>query len=260
MMRTSFVLTTMVTAACSVGIGDPAGDPDDITDAITSRTCYFTISGTFAATVEHALETVDATSAVHVRLTLDPRFVDNTYGKTAVAWEKKRDFGQLVGSDHAVIAMTDTAGAVVVQAKLDYISADPAAPSGYASLGVRGGDGGVLAGDPAAVLSATSSLARNLNERGHGSLVVDSPATDAGYTPNPAAPDWEYRVIYEMWVATAAFGTAGFGTSDLDFIHASPSKVASNTVVVEPGACPEECLDPDGVGCFPSGDGGGPIY
>jgi hypothetical protein len=222
-------------------------------------TCYGD-GGTLAATVEHRLEAILDTDALYVRLTLDPDFVDNTFGKTAIGWAKKRDFNQLVGSDHAQLVFSDAASAVVLDAKLDYISIDAAAPSGYGNLGVTGGDGKVLVGDPESVLDVTSSLARNLGERGYGTYVVDSPGTDADYTPAADAPEWEYLVIYEAWIDLAAFGTAGFGGVDLDFIHASPSKLATNTVPVEPIPCPPPaCDNPDGC-APPTAGGSGPLF
>jgi hypothetical protein len=224
-------------------------------DAGLEREC-FGAGGALAATIEHRLETHLSADAVYLRLTLDPKFVDNTYGATAVGWTKKRDFGQLVGSDHAQLVLSDGDGRIAIDAKLDYVSADPAAPAGYRSLGVRGGDGKMLVGDPAAVLEVTSSLARNLGERGYGAYTVDSPRTDAAYAPDPAAPGWEFLVVYEAWVELAAFGPAGFGAADVDFIHASPSKLATNTVIVEPMPCPS-CDNPDG--CTTPGSGG-PIF
>lgn len=246
--------STLVVPGCGF-LPAQTGEHDSSTLA---RECYAAPTGTIAATVQYRLETFQRADSLYVRVTLDPRFVDNTFGTNAIGWMKKRDFKQLVGSDHAQLVFSDAAGGVVLDAKFDYISEDATSPSGYANLGVRGGDGTVLVGDPAAVLGATSSLTRNLNERGYGMYVVDSPSTDANYTANGTAPDWEFNVVYEAWIANTTFGSAGFGNADLNFIHASPSKASSNTIVVHPEPCPPECDNPDG--CWGGGGGGGTIY
>jgi hypothetical protein len=169
-------------------------------------------------------------------------------------------FMDLVGSDHAEIQLTDATGKVVLQFKLDYISQDPSRPSGYGCLGVTGGEGKVLVGSADWVVGWSTSLDRDLNERGYASYTTDSPATDANYTPNPATPDWDYRVVYEAWISLAAFGTAGFGGATIAFVHASPSKASSDTVTVMPNDCPPECGegDPDTLCSQPPRDAGMP--
>src|SRR5262249_61343401 len=68
--------------------------------------CYFPSGGSAgggppSATVEYALESMSGMSVVHVRLTFDRGFVDNTYGATAVGWGAHgHKFTDLVGSDH----------------------------------------------------------------------------------------------------------------------------------------------------------------
>jgi len=147
-------------------------------------------------------------------------------------------FKDLVGSDHAEFVVTNEDGDLVSQFKLDYISQSASAPSGYASLGVLGGDGRMIVGDPSRIVDWHTSLERNLNERGYGDYIVDSPATDADYTANDATPNWDYRVVYEVWIDNAAFGASGFGGAVIEHVHASPSKAPSDTIVVIPGDCP----------------------
>lgn len=280
-----------------------------------------------AATIEQVLETVADQTLVHVRLTLNPSFVDNSYGDAAIGWERREPprkapaaapddarpkppppapndappapdddaaapddvapapddvapppddvavppdapqpppdapragperepkperaahtFRDLVGSDHAEIQLFDAEGELALHFKLDYLSESDTAPSGYASLGVSGGDGKLIVGEPASILAATTSLDRNLNGCGLASFTESSPATDADYTPNPDASAWDYRVVYEVWVDAAAFGSAGFGTAAVEFVHASPSKSGRNSETVTPAPC----LPPDdGVG------------
>jgi hypothetical protein len=222
-------------------------------------TCFFSGSNPDpAATMEQVLECVDGADVVHIRLTFSPTFADNTYGANAIGWSREEramnadpavmprkgrganghSFEDLVGSDHAEIQLTNDDGDVVVQFKLDYITEDASAPSGYASLGVTGGEGEMIVGEAAWILHHQTSIETNLNERGYSSYTVDSPATDKDYTVNPDAPEWDFRVVYEAWIDVAAFGNVGFGTALIDSVHASPSKAQNNTLIVEPGECP----------------------
>jgi hypothetical protein len=154
-------------------------------------------------------------------------------------------FRDLVGSDHAEIELLDGNAEVVLHFKIDYVSESASAPSGYASLGVNGGAGPLIVGRPEWVLATATSIDRNLNACGLGSFVESSPATDASYTPSAAASDWDYRVAYEVWVSTEAFGDAGFGSALIQNVHASPSKAAGDTTDVLPAPCPVDPDDPD---------------
>jgi hypothetical protein len=92
---------------------------------------------------------------------------------------------------------------------------------------------------------------RNLDACGLGDFLTDSPATDAEYTPNPNASDWDYRVSYEVWVSAAAFGSAGFGSALIETVHASPSKAGGKaggaTLDVVPAPCPVDPSDPNAI-------------
>lgn len=200
-----------------------------------------------AATIEHTLEIFEGAEAVHIRLTLDPRFVDNTYGDGSMGWGNKgHAFSKFVSSDHAQILLFDRNDELAMDFRIDYISGLVSAPSGYASLGVAGGDGELKTGEMSTVLATSTSIDRNLNERGYVTYTEHSPTTDERYTPDPAAPDWDYRVIYEVWVSNEAFA-AGFKTAKIEYIHASPAK-DGDTIIVEPDPCPPDwgCNDPDG--------------
>lgn len=240
------------------------------------------------ATIEQVLECVEGVDAVHLRLTLDPALVDNSYGETAIGWgdddltvaapaapgmpaappdpgkkagmpkdkgmkpgmpgKRGHTWMDLVGSDHAELLVTNTAGEVVSQFKLDYISQSADAPSGYESLGVLGGDGKMIVGDPRDVVFWRTSIERNLNERGYADYTDASPETDSDYTPNIDALGWDYRVVYEAWIDNAVFGPLGFGGALIEHVHASPSKASSDTLDVTPGPCP--CVELDG-NCVP---------
>jgi hypothetical protein len=278
------------------GAGDPiTADLDPLSCGASARgvpvddtaqvDCYYTNSNptTPMAFVERVVEIAESEELVHVRLTLNPAFVDNTYGETAIGWgggeepagpqpggpqpggPKPGDgpkpkghgghtFKDLVGSDKAQFQMTDGKGELVLDFYVDYLSADEASPSGYASLGVLGGEGKMLLGDAGAIVAATTSLDRDLNACGYGAYLEDSPETDESYTPNSETPNWDYRVVYDVWVSASAFGAAGFGDATISYVHASPSKYPSDTVTVTPGPCiPTTCEGDDP----PAGSGGG---
>lgn len=239
------------------------------------------------AVIQQVIETINGVSMVHLRIIFDPSFVDNTYGENAVGWggdeqttepepeqmmpmpgmpgmpggpkppkgKGGHTWNDLVGSDHVELLLTDGNGDTVMDFKIDYVSEDGSSPCGYASLGVEGGEGKVVLGDASAVLDVATSIDRNLNGCGYCEI-VDSPATDENYTPNPDAPNWDYRVVYEVWIALDAFGSAGFGQAYIESVHASPSKLATNTVDVFASPCPEtwdtpfcppELVQPDGT-------------
>lgn len=251
-----------------VSITNPGSGPATVT-------CFFEQQedDTLAATLERRLEVVDDKNWLHLRLTFNPHFVDNSYGETAIGWGQSAEdatppepgaapqpgappaptapkakpkkgkhghtFKDLVGSDHAEFQLFNGAGDLTMQFKLDYIEPTDATDSGYACAGVTGGDGKMIVGEADWILGATSSLDRNLNGCGLGAYVVDSPATDEFYTPNPDAPAWDFRVVYEVWVAEDPFGDSGFGDARIEYVHASPSKYDDNTLIVVPGDCPD---------------------
>lgn len=237
---------------CDYVPANGAPTPDDITQ------CFFGPDNPVpAATMEQVLECVDGKDVVHIRLTLNPAFVDNTYGAGSIGWPVRRGhtWRDLYKSDHAEIVMTDEGGAKILQFKIDYISEDASLPTGFGTLGISGGDGSISLGDAAWVLDTSTSIHENINERGYGTYLVDSPLTDAKYTPNPEAPNWDYRVVYEAWVDVHAFGARGFGGATIEYVHASPAKGGSDTIIVTPGECPPgSCTNPDGCG----GGGGSP--
>ncbi len=233
------------------------------------------------ATIEQVVEEINGQKMVHLRVTFDPHFVDNTYGSnaccgwtpattstgsggTAGAMPGKgmmpgktkggHTFDDLVGSDHVELLLTNGTGATIMEFDLDYITASTTVGTcGYTALGVSGGEGKMITGNASAILASTTSLNRNLNGCGY-CYTTDSPATDENFTPNAATPNWDYRVVYEVWVALDAFGSAGFGQAYMESVHASPSKLASNTVEVTATPCPPTWDTPY---CPPSAQGQG---
>ena len=216
--------------------------------------CYNDTNGTlFGKLATFYQPSGSSGNSVSMVLAIDKDFVDNTYGANAVNWPSGHTYDNLVGSDHAQFLGYDANGALVLDIKVDYISAASGTPSGYDSLGVTGGEGRVNLGNAAHILQWATSEDYDLNNTGYCSggncsgggtnLLVDSPATDEFYTPNPTYPNWIYDVIYEIEIRKTAFGSAGFGSLEVPYIHASPSKLGTNTIYAEPGVCPGEIGD-----------------
>jgi hypothetical protein len=229
--------------------------------------CYY--SAAVSATsplgfVQHDEEIIGGKDLIHVRLTLNPDFVDNTYGSTAIGWSSSaagagaagmmgpmgmgHTFYDLVDSDHCEIDFKNAGGDVVLSFNLDYLSADANAPSGFACLGVSGGDGNMLIGSASDIVYYDTSLARDLNACGYGSYTVNSPATNANYTPNPATPNWDYDVVYDVWVLKSALPSTW--SVSIPYVHASPSKMASTYTVMSAPCPPLQC---EGEGCTSGG-------
>jgi hypothetical protein len=278
---------SLAAGVASVTCGQPGPSPAGTTGpapgATATRECYFDVEHIDdpAATMEWIVESATEGELIHARLTFNPRFVDNTYGDTAIGWGdaaaapkppmgmgmpgkpampkgKGHTFKDLVGSDHAEFTLTDGAGEVKLKFKEDYLSESAAADSGYATLGVTGGEGKMLVGPASAVVAASTSLDRNLNVCGYGDYLVNSPETDDKYTANPAAPNWDFRVVYDVWVQRDLFEANGFGRASVEFVHASPSKAGKSTLDVVRNKCPPGwppyCNNPDGCGGTPPGN------
>ncbi|HWO14715.1 MAG TPA: hypothetical protein VNN80_34670, partial [Polyangiaceae bacterium] len=261
-------------------------------------TCFYTPEAEQpSAVAEWVIEVVNGQEYVHLRVTFDPYFVDNVYGECAAqtGWggdeeatepepepmdpmggkPKPMDgmkppkggkgghtFNDLVGSDHVELMLSDCDGGLAMHVKLDYISEASSSACGYANGGVTVGEGKVIVGSADHVLASSSSLDRNMNGCGYCEL-ENSPCPGENYATDPNAPQWDFRVVYEMWIDPAAFGDAGFCGVDIDAVHASPSKADDNTVLVEPDDCPpppcppsyELYLTSEGEQvCVPSGD------
>jgi hypothetical protein len=260
-------------------------------------------SGDPAAIIEQVIETLNGKTYVHIRVTFDPTFADNTYGVNSVGWPANRGHtfaDDLTKSDHIELMLTDGTGSTVMYLGEDYISSpnDTAGPPkkgpgpgagtggaaavststapldgcGYKTLGVLGGDGFMKTGSADYVIGVATSMSRNLqcgycqsaacsSDGSVGDCTVNSPKTDAQFTANPLTPNWNYDVVYEVWIDITAFGSAGFGQAYVEFVHASPSKTGTNTMYVSPISCPpnlghctagQDCWVPN------TGDGGTP--
>jgi hypothetical protein len=238
--------------------------------------------------IEQVIETIDGKTYLHLRVTFDPRFVDNTYGdSSSTGWLNRmagmkggmpkggmagmakaaHTFDDLLGSDHVELVLVDGKGDTVLDFNVDYVSVNPDAPCGYGTLRVSGGEGKMLQGDASAIVAVATSIDRNLNGCGY-CLTSDSPVTDDDFSADPSAPDWDYRVVYEVWIDFSVFKGRGFGGAYIPQVHASPSMASTNTIDVDPEPCPPDWDTPycppsiieEGGNCFdtPPGDGSCP--
>ena len=172
---------------------------------------------------------------------------DNSYGVNAVGWPNGHKFSDLTGSDHAGFQLVDGSNVVRLSFNVDYISADATAPSGYASLGVNGGDGKMLVGT-ATGITATTSLANNLNninipglfnashvqQFGSVNVLVNSPPTDAAHqtynNSDPTLAGWDFHDTYFVTVSAAKLASLGFNAAtwqvlpNASQLHNSPAK------------------------------------
>ena len=197
----------------------------------TTETCYESCTGN--NNVGAILYTTNGNGTVTIRIKFAKTFVDNTYGTSAIGWPGGHTFGNLTGSDKLTLALYDINNVQKLWFKIDYITATATVPSGYATLGVSGGEGGMLVGSAAFLSNFKTSISENFNAFGYPPFITNSPPTDANYTPNPTYPNWIYDVWYEVTVSLAAF-PAGFKEARITEIHASPSKTGNNTECVQP--------------------------
>ena len=233
-----------------------------------------------SAVIEQVIEEKDGVAYVHIRITFDPTFTDNTYGEGACCgWGQNRGHtfvSDLTKSDHTELRLTNGDTETVMEFKVDLVSPEAEGTcKGFDSLGVNGGDGSMITGDPAHILAVATSSSRNINGCGYcdnaacapsGDCTVDSPATDDMFTANPETPNWDYRIVYEAWIALDAFGDSGFGQAYITYTHSSPGK-GVDTINVGGTPCPPEWDTPycppdvstEGGNCFgnPPGGGGG---
>ena len=96
----------------------------------------------------------------------------------------------------------------------------------------------MVMGNASDLVKYNTSISLNLNERGYGGFTKDSPATDANYKPNPMAPNWDFRVMYEAWIKTSLFANTRFGYLNFPYLHISPGKTGEDIVPLVPCSCP----------------------
>jgi len=244
----------------SAGLGDVAVEVKD-----AGAVCFYGEGiEEPSATVEHILEVVNGQEYVHLRVIFDPDFVDTVYGECSAdtGWTPKmggkmdpdgtvqpgHTFKDLVGSDHVELKLENCDGDLSMHMKVDFISEVADAACGYANLGVTGGEGEMFVGDAESVLAVGTSIDRNMNGCGYCDTVNSPCPSGDGYAPSVDVPEWDFRMVYELWIDPDAFGDSGFCKPIIEYVHASPAKAENNTVEV----LPEDCPPPPGDECPPN--------
>jgi hypothetical protein len=165
---------------------------------------------------------------IKVKYVQSRNVVDNTYGtNVSSGYASGHKFSDLTGSDKAEFRFKDGKGNVVLDFFADYVTSSASYPSGYGTLGASGGDGSLVSGSLANIVSIHTSISDDLNQ---------SPAF-YGYTLNsPAEPNasWDYFDTYTVVVKAGTFGANGFGSVALPLVHDSPSKLGFNAIVPVP--------------------------
>jgi len=185
--------------------------------------------------------TATTSEVTDVALVFNPVFTELTYGEASAVngWNPKRPhtYRDIYVSDHVEVAFTNGAGDTVLHVRLDLLSPTTLVSSGYASLGVTGGDGAVIKGDPAWILSFGTTADDNINVCGWTNE-LSSPPTDSIYSPNPISTCYQYLAAYRLAIDPAAFGPSGYGTAYMTSVHASPAKTPQETIPVNEGPPP----------------------
>jgi hypothetical protein len=206
-----------------------------------------------SATVEHITEVVNGQEYVHLRVIFDPDFVDIIYGECSAefGWNtmKGHTFKDLVGSDHVELKLENCDGDLSMHTRVDFTTEDPAAPCGYATAGVTGGEGKMIVGDADSVLKVGTSIDRNMNGCGYCDTENSPCPGGEGYAPSQTVPEWDFRMVYELWIDVDAFGGSGFCKPIIEYVHASPAKAMEHTIEVLPEDCPPP---PDDGECPPN--------
>lgn len=164
-------------------------------------------------------------------------------------------FRDLYHSDHLVFDMigvnADGSQSTFFNAKMDLLTEDASAPSGWATGGVTDtgsfSDTDIYAGDASMVVSTQTSMDYNLNTLGCTNNLTNSPTIDEDYNQvddEYACAGWDFSVWFEITIDPAALPPGGFAYPSISSIHASPSKRESNTLVVGAGASPTPTLPP----------------
>ncbi|MBU2447491.1 MAG: CIA30 family protein [Bacteroidetes bacterium] len=215
-LNTNFLRILLFLALSYLGIS-PA-----IAQQSQSKDLCVTISGTQVkvATLQWVINPTDIKATLTVEKTLN----DNTYGTNAIGWKSGHSLDNLLGSDKARFLFKDAMNNTVLEFDMDYMSKSNKFTSGYGTLGHTGGDGSLIRGNGANILSYNTSLNRNFNQYNYV-LTNNSPATNTNYAPNPTYPNWIFDIVYEVTISKSAFGGAGVGSVLIPEMHHSPNKL-----------------------------------
>ena len=141
---------------------------------------------------------------VQVTWRQDPGQTDNTYGRgTSSNWGgQSRNFSDMLAWQAAEFRFLDKNGNTVLDIAEDYISPSSKYPSGYGTMGISAGYGGVISGSGSHVVSCDTTLSHNLNQ---------SPGFYQCTKDSPTSSSWDYVSGYTVVVDSGTFGSAGFG-------------------------------------------------
>jgi SdrD B-like domain/Putative Ig domain len=186
------------------------------------------------------------TGDVKITFRQSTSIVDNTYGANISAGWSKHNFTDLTGSDKAQFQIFDGKGNKVLDFLFDYITSSASYPSGYGTLGVSGGDGGITVGNASWILGVLSpaTLSDGSMVRSTTTITTDlnqSPAyygytTNSPSTSDPNFPGWDVVDGYTVYISKAAFGANGFGSVAVPLVHNSPPKIGTGALYPSPCA------------------------
>ena len=149
----------------------------------------------------------------------DTTMTDNTFGSSSSSdwgW-RGHQFSQVASNDTADFEILDKTGSVKLGFRCDYVSQTPKFHSGWGTLGVTGGGGGVYTGDKTKVLSVDTTLSHNLN-------CQTKYHTSTTNSPKPTVKDWDFDHAYKVTVDTSVCGSNGFGGVKIPLVHNYPAK------------------------------------
>ena len=134
----------------------------------------------------------------------DPSQTDNTYGRgSSSSWGgQQRNFTDMLSGQAAEFRFLDANGNTVLDVATDYVSKSSSFPSGYGTLGVKGGNGAVISGSSSHVISCDTTLSHNLNQ---------SSSFYKCTTDSPTSSSWDNVSGYTIVVDGKTFGSAGWG-------------------------------------------------
>ncbi len=144
---------------------------------------------------------------------------DNTYGSNSASdwgWGGHR-FSDTASNDSADFQILDKTGSTKLGFRCDYVSPSSKFHSGYGTLGVTGGGGGVYTGDKTKVLKVDTSLSNNLN-------CQTKYHTQTNNSPSTSDKGWDFDHAYKVTVDTSVCGSNGFGGVKIPVIHNYPAK------------------------------------
>lgn len=135
---------------------------------------------------------------------VDENVTDNSYGRGSnFGWGWFGDSLANMLNDGAEFQILDAQGNKVLDFVADYVSPSPSYPSGYGTMGVKGGGGMIYAGSSSNIVKIDTSITDNLNlKKAFYKCTQNSPTGN---------PNWENKYAYKVEISSRAWGSRGFG-------------------------------------------------